>query len=316
MNSETFEIVYDGPALAEHQMDVRDLAPALHGLGVLIRSANASLNSDRAAVRVLINSEHKRGCFSISVDVLQDIMGAAKSLLGSEGVKSAKDILEWMQILGIMGTGGLFAYFKWKNGRKTESIQSITDNGGSGSVQVNVEGDGNTVYIIPREVYQLSTDPNIAKATKEILQPLKKPGIESLITKDEGVEKLRIVRQDVPSIERSCESVLTQEVILSQHIILAHLKPYDAEFNPEAKTWGFWYGANHITVDITSTAIAKDAVERRQVSMDDIYKVDLEIIQRRLPSGIHRVDYKIVNPYERYSGPTQNDLFDDVNPAA
>jgi hypothetical protein len=28
-NHEHFNVVYDGPALAEHRMDVRDLAPAL-----------------------------------------------------------------------------------------------------------------------------------------------------------------------------------------------------------------------------------------------------------------------------------------------
>ena len=33
----SFEVVYDGPALAGHQMDVRELAPALLGVGNLLR---------------------------------------------------------------------------------------------------------------------------------------------------------------------------------------------------------------------------------------------------------------------------------------
>ncbi len=47
---ERFHLVYDGPALQEHQMDVRALAPALLSVGNLVEQANEIFNGDRAKV--------------------------------------------------------------------------------------------------------------------------------------------------------------------------------------------------------------------------------------------------------------------------
>ncbi|GBQ72917.1 hypothetical protein AA15237_1478 [Komagataeibacter xylinus NBRC 15237] len=46
MSKATFTIAYDGPALRNHAMDVRALAPALLGFGTLFDAANAALNGD------------------------------------------------------------------------------------------------------------------------------------------------------------------------------------------------------------------------------------------------------------------------------
>jgi hypothetical protein len=49
-SSSEFSVVYDGEALAENLMDVRDLAPALLALGEAFEIANGVLNGDRTAV--------------------------------------------------------------------------------------------------------------------------------------------------------------------------------------------------------------------------------------------------------------------------
>ena len=40
MSKASLRLAYDGEALASHRMDVRDLAPALMGLGELLNAAN------------------------------------------------------------------------------------------------------------------------------------------------------------------------------------------------------------------------------------------------------------------------------------
>jgi hypothetical protein len=310
ISSEIFEIIYDGPDLSEHKIDVRILAPALLGVGRLIREANTIVNHDKSTVQVLVDSEFKPGSFGVVFDVVQNGIDTAKSLLGSDDIKTAKDILEWLQILGVISGAGVLGFLKWRDGRKVESAQTLADSSGGGSVQVKVEGSNNTTIIIPKEVFALSSDPKITKAVKEVIAPLNHPGIDSLSTKANGEtqEILRVSKADISAIEKSCEIIEKDETILSQSTIQAHLRPYDAEFNEQAKTWGFWYGDKHVSVDITETSIAKEAIERRQVSMDDLYKVDLEITERRTPSGAVRVDYKALKVHERMTGPSQGNL--------
>ena len=56
MSRRTFEIAYAGPS-DEHSMDVQELAPALLGIGQLIREANTALNGKKATVKVLVVSD-------------------------------------------------------------------------------------------------------------------------------------------------------------------------------------------------------------------------------------------------------------------
>lgn len=308
----SFELVYDGPALSEHQMDVRDLVPALTGVGNLIRDANRLLNKDLADVRVLVNSEHKRGCFSISLELWQSLYDAAKGLLGAEGVKNAKDILEWLDLIvpgGAVGALGIFGYYRWRAGRKLATVQSVHDAGPGGIIQITVEGDNNPITISPI-VFQLAHDHRIAKDAAKLLAPLKESGIEEVKTMIDGVPQLQLNKDEAKAVLATCALVKEEEDILSKGTIVAHLTPYDAQFDADAKQWEFWHGDRRIPVDISETSIARDAVERRSVSMDDVYKVDLEITERKTPSGQIRTEYKIKNVHDRFSGPRQDKLFE------
>lgn len=46
MSRATLTIAYDGQALRDNAMDVRDLAPAMLGLGQLFDAANSALNGE------------------------------------------------------------------------------------------------------------------------------------------------------------------------------------------------------------------------------------------------------------------------------
>ncbi|ENW7463446.1 hypothetical protein ACFL9A_004807 [Salmonella enterica] len=70
-NSETndmkFRIVYDGPALETHEMNVRDLAPALLSLSDALEEAGKTVYGNKTVVSVKVNASFKAGSFGIDL---------------------------------------------------------------------------------------------------------------------------------------------------------------------------------------------------------------------------------------------------------
>src|SRR5690348_6821595 len=100
-------IRYDGPALADHEMDVAELAPALLALASLIQTANHKFNGDRASVRVVVNADTEQQCFQIKIKLIQDFLQMARGFLDGD-MATIKDICEWVGIIG----GGTLSLFK------------------------------------------------------------------------------------------------------------------------------------------------------------------------------------------------------------
>lgn len=94
-----FQIIYDGPALADSTMDVRDLAPALLALGSVIEEANYALNRQKAKIAVKVKGSFKTGCFGIEFDVVQSLLDQTLSLFQDTGIASAKEIIELSVLL-------------------------------------------------------------------------------------------------------------------------------------------------------------------------------------------------------------------------
>ncbi len=111
MSSDQIRLRYDGPALANHSIDVDDLAPALLALGDLCKLTNKKFNGDRTSVKVVVNADLEQNCFELYLELLQTLTEQAKSIIKDDDIASAKEILEW---LGIIAAGplGLFAVLK------------------------------------------------------------------------------------------------------------------------------------------------------------------------------------------------------------
>src|SRR4051794_23532318 len=111
-------IRYDGPALADHEIDVNELAPALLALADIIQLANKRFNGDAAAMRVLVKADVEQRCFQIDLHLLLSIADQAKALFTEDNLKTAKEIAKWLGLSGT-GVGSLFRLIKFF-GRKTE----------------------------------------------------------------------------------------------------------------------------------------------------------------------------------------------------
>ena len=76
-----FTVFYEGPAFAQHTMEVRDLAPALIALGQAFDRANNLLNGDRASISLSIRAT-RPGSFEMVLFLEQVIAGAGGILTG------------------------------------------------------------------------------------------------------------------------------------------------------------------------------------------------------------------------------------------
>lgn len=298
MNPSSVVIRYDGPALAGHRMDVADLAPALLGLSELCKIANAKFNGDNAAVKVLIGADQEHQCFQFRVDVVQTLWQHAQSLIEQKDIKSAKDILEW---LGLVGTTlgapiGLFKLLKKILG-KAVTEEKFYSKDGRNIVQLNIVGNDNTV-ITYQETYELMADAAVIGNAKKVLQPVTREGYDKVEFEVESGIVERFSKDEAAHIVDH-ESAPAEEAMFGEpQTITAFVRVYAPVYDSGADRWRFVYNEAHPYMDISGTTIGADAVRRGGALLDDLYKVKLEIQQVKSAEGKISAKYKITEVLE------------------
>jgi hypothetical protein len=209
LSNHEFSIAYDGTALVttgDHSIDVQTLAPALLAIGKLIREANTEFNGKKSTAKVLVVSDFEHKCFNINFEVIVSWYTQLQTILGAEPVKTAKDVLEWLGLLGATKEGGLLSYLdflKRKNGRAATVTKTISDVSGTGVIEVQIHGDGAAVQI-RNHVYELSKNPQALRATRDAFLPLGQDGFDSVkITEGSRVVE-EISADQVEAIVKSC----------------------------------------------------------------------------------------------------------------
>jgi hypothetical protein len=109
-----FSVAYDGTALvttSDHSIDVQALAPALLAIRKLIREANSEFNGKKSTAKVLVVSDFEHKCFNINFEVVLSWYQQLQTLLGDDTVKTAKDVLEWLGLLGAPPAAAMALHF-------------------------------------------------------------------------------------------------------------------------------------------------------------------------------------------------------------
>lgn len=294
MRKEQLDIIYDGELLREGLMDVRDLAPALLSFGELCQGSNRVLNGDKARVSVHVKAGIERGSFELGIVLDQSLLRQAFDLF-----RSTTTIFTPGEIVTILFSGGgLVPFLRWAMGRRIEEATPREDN----KVELTVEGD---TFIANQNVYNLILDEGVRKALHKTLWPLEKEGIDSLEVRREQVTLERIVKEETKYFAPP-ESEEDEE--LEPQTMDVALTIYSPVFDPSSTTWRFYLGDEVIRVDMGETTIPQDTINRGSVNIADVYKVKLQMTQRRTPTGRFKSDYKIIELLEFMPGPEQHKL--------
>ena len=230
----TFRMTYDGPALQDSQMDVRDLAPALLAVGSLLEAASSALYGDRVKPQVDVRGSFKTGSFGVDFSLVADWVSRIKDMMAGEDATAAANALALLGALGWSvqkaGKPGLFTVLAWLKGRPIERV-ALQDH----LATLHVQGE---LLEIEIQVLTLLRDVSVRRGCEKILQPMDNPGITRLI-KSMGFQRLFELHEDacakpgcirrVPLVEGS-EQVVKEKVLEANRVLMGLSEENRARF--------------------------------------------------------------------------------------
>ncbi|WP_230940496.1 hypothetical protein [Burkholderia territorii] len=284
-NHEPFNVVYDGPALGEHRMDVRELAPVLLAIADLFSSANKELNGERSEVRLEVRGSFKAGSFHAELIFVQSLASQIRDLFAGPNATAFSNALAILAALGIVGGGGLIGLMRTLRGRKPHRTEPDGTN-------VRIWTSEQECFVVDESIVRLYRNRAVRVSLHKVLSPLEREGIDSFgIVRDDIVE-LSIERDEVATFSSSDDP---GEVVTDT--IARKMLTLESVVFKDGNKWRVHDGTSAFFASLDDEQfIAKiDAGER--FGKGDVLVVDLRQTQIIVDEGL-RNEYRIVKVRE------------------
>ena len=296
-----FSIKYDGPALASHQMDVRELAPALMALASLLEEANREIYPEGSEVRVQVKGNFKGGSFGVDLIALQSIKEQLVSLLTGPEASAVSNLFGILGGVGFIGGtyAGLIQLIKWLNGRKPTAIRQVDDH-----LVVEVQHletvETLEVDLVAGKLYR---NRQVRQSLAKVLRPLEREGIDVFAAGRHGKSETVIEKEDMPAFTDAAQ----EADVASDNTMSRVLVQVESAVFRDGNKWRISDGANnfHASMDDTDFMARIDAGLER-FGKGDVLVVDLRRVQLITDNGL-RSEWSIVKVHE-HRAPLQASL--------
>ena len=218
-----FSIKYDGPALVNHQMDVRDLAPALIALSNLLEEASKAAYPDSSEVRVQVKGNFKSGSFGVDFIALQTIGQQIVSMLGGPVATASANLFGILAGLGLVGgatiaigRSGLINLTKWLNGRKPTAIFKTGDFEVF-EIRTAEEVETFEVDLVTARLWRSRV---VKQSLLRVLKQLEQDGIDVFASSTDGVTQTVVVKADLPAFEQAASDVEIVSDVITNGVLL------------------------------------------------------------------------------------------------
>ncbi len=303
MSHAEFILTYDGPALESHEMNVRDLAPAMLAVGEAFEGLNALLNGKSAQLAVNVRA-HQPGCFKVAFDIVQVAKDLTPVLTGP-GIVAANNLLQLMIGVGTFAagtTGGLIWLIRKLKGRTPERIEKLTP----GMFRLFLDDQ---VYEVPVELLQAYQDLRIRKAVEGfVAKPLRKPGISEVVLEDgTRTERVQVDEAEYFTAPEAASDIVVDDTRRAAFTIR------DLSFDEEG-FWRLFDGSNPVKVKIEDQRFL-DRIENDDIrfAKHDVLVCMVHFVQKRTGRGLEN-EHTVIEVIEHIPAPRQLRLPDISEP--
>lgn len=272
MTTASFTVAYDGPALRDGLMDVRDLAPALLAVGQLFDAANAVLNRDEASVSVNVKATGQ-GSFEIDFTIVQSIASQLTSFFSGNEITAAINLKEI--IFG--GGASLIWLIKILRGKSPEKVEKLSES----TVKIIFEGQ---TFEVPMALLRLYQDLAVrAAAQKAVAEPLKKNGID--VFEVRNAEKAKEISVSKFEVEYFTKPEIPDEILVDA-TKRAAFSIVSLSFKEDNK-WRLYDGNTQISATVEDFDF-QQRVDASQISFSkgDILLCDVRVKQKQTSHGL------------------------------
>lgn len=296
-------IAYNGPALSNGEMDVRELAPALLAVSDLVGNAHRALGG-KQKIRVLLNQDSiRQGSFDLMLILDMNILEQAQMLVGfgeETGLSELMMVLGWGTVTFEVGKG-VFWLIKTIGNRIIKAIKHNSDK------TVELMLDDNEKLCVSEQTLKVYLDVECRISIERIIKPLQEKGIDSFEIrnpeKPEDKEPLvRVEKEEVlffaapPASDVNVEPLESKESEMLARIVYA---------NFDEGKWKLHNGESAFWADIQDEEFVH-RVEMREVSFAKGDMLRIQYFTRQVvKEGKLSTDYIVTKVFEIYQKPTQ-----------